>query len=343
MTGIISYGAYIPKFRIKAEEIARVQGHDPNYILREILIEEKSVSGLDEDSMTMGFEASLNALKRSGIDKRRIGAVYSGSESPVYAVKPNASIIGEALGIGMDHTSADVEFACKAGTASMQMVFGLSKSGFIDCGLAIGSDTAQSPPGDLIEHTASAGAAAVLAGNKEEEIIAKLEGMHSVSSDTPDFWRRPEEKYPQYAERFTGTPAYFKHVIQSVKELMKKTKTSQKDISHVAFHTPNGKFPLKAGNILGFNTRQLERNLIVSKIGNTYSAASIIVLTHILDKAKEGERILLASFGSGAGSDAFLFKVTANIKNLKKAITTQEYIDDKEHISYGEYCKMTYL
>ncbi len=343
MTGIISYGAYIPKFRIKSGEIAKVQGHDPDYMLREILIEEKSVPSLDEDSMTMGFEASLNALKRSGIDRKRICAVYSGSESPVYAVKPNASIIGEALGIGTDYTSADVEFACKAGTASMQMAFGLSKSGFIDCGLAIGSDTAQSAPGDLIEHTASAGAAAILISNKEEEIIAKLEAMHSVSSDTPDFWRRPEEKYPQYAERFTGTPAYFKHIVQSVKELMKKTKTSQKDISHVAFHTPNGKFPLKAGNILGFDKKQLESNLIVSKIGNTYSAASMIVLTYILDKAKEGERILLASFGSGAGSDAFLFNVTGNIKNLKKAKTTQEYIDNKEYISYGEYCKMTYL
>ncbi|MEK6949030.1 MAG: hydroxymethylglutaryl-CoA synthase [Nanoarchaeota archaeon] len=343
MTGIISYGAYIPKFRIKAEEIAKVHGHDPSYILKDLLVEEKSVPSLDEDSMTMGFEASLNALKRANIDRKRIGAVYSGSESPVYAVKPNASIIGEALGIGMDYTSADVEFACKAGTAAMQMVFGLSKSGFVDCGLAIGSDTAQSPPGDLIEHTSSAGAAAVLVSNKEGEIIAKLEAMHSVSSDTPDFWRRPEEKYPQYAERFTATPAYFKHVTQSVKELMKKTKTSPKDISHVAFHTPNGKFPLKAGNILGFDKSHLESNFIVSKIGNTYSAASMMVLTHILDKAKEDEKILLASFGSGAGSDAFLFKVTGNIKNLKKAKTTQEYIDDKEYISYGEYCKLTYL
>lgn len=343
MTGIISYGVYLPRYRIKTEEIAKVHGHNPKFILSDILVEEKSVPRIDEDSMTMGFDASVNALKRARIDKKRIEAIYVGSESPVYAVKPNASIIGDALGIGMDYTSADIEFACKAGTATMQMIFGLSEAGFIDCGLAIGSDTAQSPPGDLIEHISSAGAAAVLIGSKENEIIAKLESMHSVSSDTPDFWRRPHEKYPKYAERFTGIPAYFKHVLQSAKSVMKKANVSPQDIDHVAFHTPNGKFPLKAGNMLGFSKSQLESNLIVSKIGNTYSAASMMVLTHILDKAKEDERILLASFGSGAGSDAFIFKVTKNIKNLRKVKTTQEYIEDKEYISYGEYCKINYL
>src|SRR3989344_7284921 len=131
MVGIISCGAYIPVYRIKAEEIAKAHGRDANFIKKELLIEEKSVPGYDEDSLTMGFEATLNALRRVNIKTDNIGAVYSGSESPAYAVKPNASIIGEALGIGMDYTSADVEFACKAGTAAMQMVFGLSKSGFI--------------------------------------------------------------------------------------------------------------------------------------------------------------------------------------------------------------------
>ena len=128
MTGIVSYGAYIPKYRIKVEDIAGVYGKDADFIKNELLIEEKSVPNYDEDSLTMGFEASLNALKRSGIDKKKIQAVYSGSESKVYAVKPNSSVIGESLGIGNDFTSADIEFACKAGTAGMQMCLGLALS-----------------------------------------------------------------------------------------------------------------------------------------------------------------------------------------------------------------------
>ncbi|MDP3765859.1 MAG: hydroxymethylglutaryl-CoA synthase [Nanoarchaeota archaeon] len=340
MVGIISYGAYIPIHRIKVEEIARIYGKDPNFIKRELLIEEKSVSGIDEDSLTMSVEASLNALRRVGIDRKKIGAVYSGSESPVYAVKPNASIVGEALGIGQDYTSADVEFACKAGTAAMQMVFGLTKSDFIEYGLAIGTDTSQASPGDILEYTASAGAASIIVGNKKDEVIAELEAMHSVSSDTPDFWRRPIQKYPQHAERFTGMPAYFKHVTACTKMLMEKAKVTIDDIDHVAFHTPNGKFPLRAGEILKFPKEKLQDNLIVSKIGNTYSAASMLVLTHILDRTKPDERILLTSFGSGAGSDSFLFRVTDNIKKLRKARTTKSYIDSKKHVDYAAYLNL---
>src|SRR3989338_11398796 len=97
MVGIISYGAYIPKYRIKSEEIARVHGGDARFIKKELLVEEKSVPNYDEDSLTMGVESSLNALNKSHINKKKIGAVYFGSESKVYAVKPNASILGEAL------------------------------------------------------------------------------------------------------------------------------------------------------------------------------------------------------------------------------------------------------
>lgn len=341
MVGIISYGAYIPICRIKVEEIAKVYGRDADFIKKELLVEEKSVPSYDEDSLTMGFEASSNALKRTNIDKDKISAIYSGSESKVYAVKPNASIIGEALGIGKNFTSADIEFACKAGTAGMQSCFGLAKSGFIEHGLAIGSDTSQASPGDILEYTASAGAAAFIIGNKNDEIIAELEEMHSVSSDMPDFWRRNLQKYPKHAERFTGEPAYFKHSVECTQILLKKANVSINDIDNVAFHTPNGKFPLRAGKTLGFPEKKLESNLIVSKIGNTYSAASMLVLTHILDKAKPGERILLTSFGSGAGSDSFLFKVTDNIKKIKKVKTTKEYIENKKYIDYSIYCKLT--
>ncbi|MAE43192.1 hydroxymethylglutaryl-CoA synthase [Candidatus Woesearchaeota archaeon] len=338
MVGIVSYGAYIPRYRIKSEDIARVHGREPNLIRKELLIEEKSVPGFDEDSLTMGVESSLNALKKCSIDKKKIGAIYSGSESKAYAVKPNASIMGAVLNLN-HYTSADIEFACKAGTAALQMVVGLVKSQFIEYGIAVGSDTSQSTPGDVLEYTASAGSASFIVGNKKEEVIAELEEMCSVSSDTPDFWRRNLQKYPKHAERFTGVPAYFRHVIACTKLLMKKANVKTDDIDHVAFHTPNGKFPLKAGKILGLSKEKIQSNLIVSKIGNTYSAASLLVLAHILDKARPNERILVTSFGSGAGSDSFLFKVTDNIKKLRKMKKTQDYIDNKEYINYSKYCK----
>ena len=148
------------------------------------------------------------------------------------------------------------------------------------------------------------------------------------------------QKYPSHAERFTGAPAYFRHLVDCTKAVMQKAKLKVDDIDHVAFHTQNGKFPTRAGEILKFPKEKLQDSLIVSKIGNTYSAASMLVLTHILDKAKPNERILLTSFGSGAGSDAFIFRVTNNIKKLKQARTTKSYMDDRRYVSYAAYRKL---
>ena len=119
MAGIVGYGVYIPSYRIKVEEIAKVWGDDPNAISRGLVVHEKSVPAPDEDTATISVEAARYALKRANINPQKIGAVYIGSESHPYAVKPTATIVAEAVGSSPDMTSADLEFACKAGTADM--------------------------------------------------------------------------------------------------------------------------------------------------------------------------------------------------------------------------------
>jgi len=341
MAGIVGYGTYIPANRIKIEEIAKMWGKDPNIIKEGIAVDEISVAGIDEDSVTISVEASRNALLRAKIDKKNIGAIYCGSESKVYAVKPNASIIGNALEIGENHTAADIEFACKAGSAAIQMCMGLVDSGIIKYGLAIGADTSQSKPGDILEYTAASGGAAFIIGNKKEEIIAEIERTVSVTSDTADFWRRDKAEYPSHGERFTGEKAYFKHIVQATEKLLREIDAKVSDIDYFVFHMPNTKFPLKAAKILGIPKEKILPSLVVKKIGNTYSGSSLLGLTAVLDQANPNDRIVMTSFGSGAGADSFCFKVTDNIGNKKNlASTTQDYIQRVEYIDYATYCKI---
>ncbi|MRR37795.1 hydroxymethylglutaryl-CoA synthase, partial [bacterium] len=151
-TGIVSYGVYIPRFRIRLDEIARVWG-DGEEISEGLRVLEKSVPDLDEDAVTIAVEAARNALQRCGADPKRIGAIYVGSESHPYAVKPTATIVGQAVCSSSSFTAADFEFACKAGTAAVQACMGLVGSNLIDQGLAIGSDVSQGAPGDMLEYT----------------------------------------------------------------------------------------------------------------------------------------------------------------------------------------------
>ena len=339
MIGIVGYGGHIPRFRIKVEDIAAVWGADPNSIKNGLNIEEKSVPSIDEDTATISVEAALNALKMAGIDPQDIGAIYVGSESHPYAVKPTSTIVGEAIGCGSEFTAADTEFACKAGTAGIQMVMGLIEGGYIKYGLAIGADTAQSKPGDALEYTAAAGGAAFILGKKD--IVAEIEGTYSFSSDTPDFWRRDTIEYPSHGGRFTGIPAYFKHVIASTEGLMKKLSLKESDFDYAVFHMPNGKFPLKAASILGIDVKKLTPGFVVKKIGNTYSGSSMLGLAATLDVAKPGQRILLTSYGSGAGSDSFSIKVTDLIEEKRKnSKKIQDFIDNKEYVTYTQYTKL---
>ncbi|MBW2979851.1 hydroxymethylglutaryl-CoA synthase [Candidatus Woesearchaeota archaeon] len=340
MIGIVGYGAYIPLYRIKVEEIARMWGKDPNIIKNGIGVDEISVGGIDEDSVTISIEAASNALRRAKIDKKQIGAVYCGSESKAYAVKPNASMIGHALDIGENYTGADVEFACKAGSATIQICAGLVGSGLVKYGLAVGADTSQARPGGIPEYIASSGGGAFILGSKKAEMLAEMEYTRSVTSDTPDFWRRNTEPYPCHGERFTGDKAYFKHTVQATKKLLEEIGADVSDIDYFVFHTPNSKFPMKVAKIFGIPKEKVLPSLIVKNVGNAYSASSLLGLTATLDIAQPGQRILMTSFGSGAGSDSFCFRVTDNIEEKRDlAPKTQDYIQRTKYLDYAIYCK----
>jgi len=338
MTGIVSYGVYVPSYRIRVEEIAKQWGENPDIIKSGLMVEQKSVPDMDEDTATMAVEASRAAILRAGLDPGDIGAIYVGSESHPYAVKPTATIVGAAIGASNSITAADFEFACKAGTAAIQTCIGLVALKKIRYGLAIGADVSQSSPGDALEYTAGAGSAAFVIG--DDGVIAEIEGFTSFTSDTPDFWRRDLQKYPSHGGRFTGEPAYFRHIISATKDLMDKTGLQPADFDYAVFHQPNGKFPLKAAKSLGFNTKQLKPGLIVTHIGNTYSASSLIGLSAVLDIALPGQRILITSFGSGAGSDSFALTVTDGIDEVRdKAPRVEDFLSGCKYLDYARYVK----
>jgi hydroxymethylglutaryl-CoA synthase len=174
-----------------------------------------------------------------------------------------------------------------------------------------------------------------------ERVVAELLFTHSYTSDTPDFWRREGEYYPRHGGRYTGDPAYFRHIVGAGKALLEKSKMSPEDFQYAVFHMPNGKFPQEVGKRLGFTKEQLEVGWIVPWMGNTYSGSSPTGLTAILDVAEPGEMIFMVSFGSGAGSDGFIFRVTDEITKVQdRAAKVRDMLDhNKIYLNYGGYAK----
>jgi hydroxymethylglutaryl-CoA synthase len=170
--------------------------------------------------------------------------------------------------------------------------------------------------------------------------MAVINATYSYVTDTPDFWRRPEAKYPEHGMRFTGEPAYFKHITEAGSHLMEGMGTTPQDYRWAVFHQPNTKFPQRVASLLGFGMEQIEPGLLVPVIGNTYAGAALIGLTATLDIAEPGDRILVVSFGSGAGSDAFDILVTDQLLERRdQATTTQQYVARRTEIDYATYVR----
>jgi hydroxymethylglutaryl-CoA synthase len=340
MTGIASYGFYIPKFRISVDEIANTWSKDPQTYKNSLKVEEKAVACVDEDSLTMGYEASYMAFTKAGFDKgskkEDIKSIFFGTESPPYAVNPASTILGEYLGLSGNYLAYDTQFACKAGTGALVTANGLVKSGYGKYALVCASDKATGKPNDALEFTAAAGAVSLIIGDVgEQDLVAKIVDTESYSTDTLDFWRRDNYKYPSHAGRFTGEPAYFKHIQKASQILLQKHSLTPKDFEYAVFHMPNGKFPMSVAKNLGFGKDQLKKSLVSPILGNSYTACSLMGLVSVLEEARPGQKIFFCSYGSGAGSDAFIFEVCQGIDKLRQDFSTA--INNKKYLSYVQY------
>jgi hydroxymethylglutaryl-CoA synthase len=333
--GLVGYGVYVPRYRIAAKEIARVwtdgQGGVP--------VDSKSVPGPDEDTITMSIEAARSALARAQVPAERLGAVWIGSESHPYSVKPSGTIVAEAIGAAPWVSAADWEFACKAGSEALTAGMAMVGSGMADYVLAVGADTAQGRPGDALEYTASAGAAALLIG-PADQALATIEATVSYVTDTPDFYRRADRPYPTHGNRFTGEPAYFHTIESAARRLLSDLDRKPGDFTYAIFHQPNAKFPQAVAKRLGFTDAQIAPGLLSPQIGNTYSGAALAGLCATLDVASPGDTIFVTSYGSGAGSDAYALTVTeAILERRARAPLTAAYLARAEFVDYAIYAK----
>lgn len=335
--GITGYGAYVPRLRVSAKTIAAAWGREGEGRLP---VREKSVPGLDEDTVTMAIEAARNALARAAVPADRVRAVWVGTESKPYAVKPSSTIVAEAIGAVPWVSAADLEFACKAGSEAMQAACAFVGSGMADHALAIGMDAAQSKPGDALEFTAAAGGAAFLMG-PAEEALALVEASRSYVTDTPDFFRRQHMHYPEHGHRFTGEPSYFAHSKGASAGLLEALGRKASDYRWAVFHQPNPKFVRRIAREMGFTEAQIAAGAVVDRIGNTYSGASLLGLAAILDGASAGDRIFFCSYGSGAGSDAFSLVATRRLLERRAAAPlVSDYLERRRLIEdYGLYLR----
>lgn len=365
--GIVGYGVYIPINRIKTELIVKAREGKrkdlPEFldkVRNGLLLREKSVASLTEDSITIATEAAMNAVQMAGIDPKKIETVAVGSESKPYAVGTIARHVASFLGLGNNVYVADLEGACNSGMQSTAFVESQILSGRINYGLAIGSDVAQAPTGDPLEYACGAGAGAYLLGR--DDPVATIVDTAAYSSLTMDFWRRDGAAVPSHFGR-TTVEAYIKHVIGAIESLLRKhPEISLKDFDHVTFHQPSGYMPMKTCKTLTqdhidildnpeledriritpqFIEERIRPWLRVLDTGNTYAASTLIATCDILDHAQPGQNVLAVSYGSGAYTIAtWLHIEDAILQRRGRVPTVKEYLNRRRDLKMDAYEKL---
>lgn len=339
MLGVVGYGVAIPRYRIEAKLMQSVwplSGGVPG-------IKEKSVAGVDEDCLTLAAEASYNALRHAGIDAGSIGAVYFGTVSSPYLDKSMAMLLAEVLGISSEAIVSDFGGSTRAGTCAFLGCADLIHSKRAEYGLVVGTDCQVGEVGDPLEFAYGAGAAAFILG--KEGLIAEIGDQYSYSSPYTDSWRASGKmETSRYDDvRLHREAGYGPHMGKAIMGLLAKTNEKPDGFAHLAFYQPDGRSAPGLAKSMKFKKEAMEHSHFAPTIGNTGSSSALIALAASLDNAKVGEKILVASYGSGAGSDAFIVTVGEETEQKRGGtVPVKAYLEpnNKQHIDYIQYEKI---
>jgi len=321
MLGIVSYGAYIPVWRLQRSAIsAGLRG-------------EKAIAGFDEDSITMGVAAAVDCvgnIERNSID----GLIFASTTSP-YLEKQAASIVAKALDLRRDVFTADALACLRGGTIAMRIASDMVRAGSATRVLVTAADCRLGAPDSSFEQDSGDGSAALVFGDSSEA-IATVVGSYSISNELMDVWRLPGEAFVNTEEdRFIEEQGYLKTVEEAISGIMHKYSLTSKDFAKVVFYAPNIRCYRTLVSRLGFNSNQLQDPLFDS-IGNTGAAYPLMLLVAALEEAKPGDKILLGSYGDG--SDVFILEATEHITRKGRGI--KAYVQSKMIIGdYRKYLK----
>src|SRR5688572_1034320 len=191
MSGIVSYGAYLPYWRLQRGAIGQTLGSGGGKGTR-------SVASYDEDSTSMGVESGRSALAGTPSGYAP-GLLAFATTAPAYADKTNATAIHAALGLADDVPAFDAVGAIRSsvGAAWMAQAAG---------GLAVLADVRTGRPGSADESGGGDGAVTLAFG--DDGVIAEVVGSASVTEEFTDRWKAPGDAYAQVWEERFGEHAY---------------------------------------------------------------------------------------------------------------------------------------
>ncbi|MBI4595146.1 MAG: OB-fold domain-containing protein [Candidatus Tectomicrobia bacterium] len=329
MIGIISYGAYVPLWRLDRAVIGKEWGSPA-------MPGEKAVANFDEDSLTMAAAAAMDCL--NGLDRKKIDGLFFCSTTSPYEEKQSAVTIAACTDLRKDIITGDNTNSLRASTQALRAAVDSIKAGSAKEILVTAADMRVGAPRSTFEQLFGDAAAAVIIG--DSNVAVEIENFYSAYHEISDVWRSEGEQFVKgWEDRFVAEEGYLKSVSQSVAAALKKFNTKPSDYTKAVFYAAEPRRQAEIANLTGFNPKTQMADGLFGLVGNTGAAHPLLMLVAALEDAKAGDRLLLMSYGEGC--DVLSLRVTDQIEKIKdrrgykKLLASKKMIPDYQ--SYAQW------
>jgi hydroxymethylglutaryl-CoA synthase len=328
MSGITSYGVYIPYYRLSRAEIARAWGSSASP-------GERAVANYDEDSLTMAMAAAIDCIHVT--DSATIDGLYFASTTPTYKEKQSAATIATVLGLPPEAQTMDFSGSLRCGSNALRAAMDAVDGGRARNILVCAADTRLGYPSGPGEMAFGDGAAAVLIG--KDQAMADIEQVYSRFDEIQDIWRSDRDTFVRSAEdRFAMEEGYSRVMTEGISAALKKSGLTAKDFAKIALYSPNLRQLRAVTQKLGFEEKTQVQDILHASVGDTGCAMCLMSLIAALEQANQRERIFLASYGNGC--DTFILKTTELINKAKEKKGVRKYLASRSLITnYSRYLR----
>ncbi|MEI7924362.1 MAG: beta-ketoacyl-ACP synthase III [Planctomycetota bacterium] len=319
---ILGTGHYVPEEVFTNEDLQRLYGFDPDWILNRTGIQERRFAPAHHATSDLCLRAARQAIEKVGCDVNDIDLLIVGTFTPDMSTPSVACQVQDQLGLtcpAFDVQAACAGFAYALVTASQFVATGNSKLALViggDCNSRIIN------PGDQKSFPLfgdGAGAVLLAPGSPDQGMIAYQLGSDGSGGD---LLNRPAcgSRIPASFEAIENGLQYltmdgravFKWAVRiladSSQDVLGYAGVTVDDIRWFIPHQANIRIIHSASDVMGFNRDRVFKNL--ERYGNTSAGSIPIALNELLEKdgISRGDLLLTCGFGAGLNWGTILWR-----------------------------------
>ncbi len=313
MIGIVGYGAYVPRLRLSRQAMAAANAwYLPS--LKGKAKGSRAMANYDEDSLTMAVAAARDCLG-AGDDRSAVRGVTLASNTLPFAERLNAGVLREALTLAEDVRVQDGGGSSAAALTALAQALDTVRAGG-GTQLLVATDLRHASPASTQEFDFGDGAAALLLGSGPA-VIAEVLGTGVRSADFVDHFRAAGQDVDyRWEERWVRDEGIARLVPPAVRDALAAAGVQGREVDHFIFPTTFPKMDAQLAKACGLREEAVVDNLAQS-VGDTGVAHPLLMLACVLERARPGQLVVMAAFGSGA--QAVVLRVTDAVDRFKPA------------------------